>query len=183
MLSVYVPADKTTLWETWCADRLPEDLVRVRGVQRLRRETSRNSADLAALAVFNEAPCHNRHFGTECESGVLGPSGKAPKIVSGSAVLPSCLRLAPVRREQTECLRRSLALKRRIGPHQSSKVHVRGWNFGESAIVVRNVDAIADAVSYHETTAIVAPRFLGIARTLRLCGQARRSQRLYLNDR
>ena len=49
-LSVYVPADKTTLWEAWCTDRLPEALVRVRGVQRFRRETSKNSADLALAA-------------------------------------------------------------------------------------------------------------------------------------
>lgn len=50
MLSAYVPANKTTLWEAWCADRLPEALVRVRGVQRFRRETSKNSADLALAA-------------------------------------------------------------------------------------------------------------------------------------
>lgn len=49
-LSVYVPADKTTLWEAWCADRLPGARVRVRGVQRFRRETSKNSADLALSA-------------------------------------------------------------------------------------------------------------------------------------
>ena len=49
-LSVYVPADKTTLWEAWCTDRLPEALIRVRGVQRFRRETSKNSADLALAA-------------------------------------------------------------------------------------------------------------------------------------
>ena len=49
-LCVYVPADKTTLWEAWCGDRLPGARVRVRGVQRFRRETSKNSADLALAA-------------------------------------------------------------------------------------------------------------------------------------
>lgn len=49
-LSVYVPADKTTLWEAWCIDRLPGALLRVRGVQRFRRESSKNSADLALAA-------------------------------------------------------------------------------------------------------------------------------------
>ena len=49
-LCVYVPADKTTLWEAWCADRLPGARIRVRGVQRYRRETSKNSADLALAA-------------------------------------------------------------------------------------------------------------------------------------
>ena len=49
-LCVYVPADKTTLWEAWCADRLPGARIRVRGVQRFRRETSKNSADLALAA-------------------------------------------------------------------------------------------------------------------------------------
>ena len=49
-LCVYAPADKTTLWEAWCADRLPGARIRVRGVQRFRRETSKNSADLALAA-------------------------------------------------------------------------------------------------------------------------------------
>ena len=49
-LTVYVPADKTVLWEAWCTDQLPQARVRVRGVQRFRRETSKNSADLALAA-------------------------------------------------------------------------------------------------------------------------------------
>ena len=47
-LRVYAPADKTALWHAWCADRLPD--VRIRGVQRFRRESSKNSADLALAA-------------------------------------------------------------------------------------------------------------------------------------
>ena len=38
-LRVYARADKTALWQAWCADRVPD--VRVRGVQRFRRESPR----------------------------------------------------------------------------------------------------------------------------------------------
>lgn len=47
-LRIYAPADKTALWHAWCADRLPD--VRVRGVQRFRRESSKNAADVALAA-------------------------------------------------------------------------------------------------------------------------------------
>lgn len=47
-LRIYAPADKTALWHAWCANRLPD--VGVRGVQHFRRESSKNSADIALAA-------------------------------------------------------------------------------------------------------------------------------------
>ena len=49
-LSLYAPADKTGLWGAWAPTRFPDLDVRVRGVQRFGRETSKNSADLAFVA-------------------------------------------------------------------------------------------------------------------------------------
>ena len=65
-LSVYVPADKTALWKAWCTDRLSGALVRVRGVQRFRRETSKNSA-VPGLAAT--ASAHQRRRPTPLSSG------------------------------------------------------------------------------------------------------------------
>ena len=49
-LSLYVPADKVTLWQIWAESAYPELHVRVRGVQHFSREKSKNSADIAISA-------------------------------------------------------------------------------------------------------------------------------------
>ena len=49
-LCLYAPADKTGLWGAWAPTRFPDFDVRVRGVQRFARESSKNSADIAIVA-------------------------------------------------------------------------------------------------------------------------------------
>ena len=46
-LSLYVPADKVTLWQIWAESAYSDLHVRVRGVQHFSREKSKNSADIA----------------------------------------------------------------------------------------------------------------------------------------
>ena len=49
-LCLYSPAEKAALWHAWCTHRLQGARVRVRGVQRFTRESSKNAADVALAA-------------------------------------------------------------------------------------------------------------------------------------
>lgn len=46
-LSLYVPAQKAELWRFWARNRFPDQVLRVRGVQRFTRLASKNAADMA----------------------------------------------------------------------------------------------------------------------------------------